>query len=80
MGIVVYEDNDGAVQLARNPVTPSRTKHVDDRHHFIRDTCSRVGKVQIKHANSSNQRVDFLTKPFREEVFTEHKIILLKYE
>jgi hypothetical protein len=30
-------DNEGAVKLTNNPVQHSRTKHIDVRHHFIRD-------------------------------------------
>ena len=31
----VFEDNQGAVQLAQNPVTNSNSKHIDVRHHFL---------------------------------------------
>ena len=30
-------DNESAVKLANNPVQHSRTKHIDIRHHFLRD-------------------------------------------
>ena len=30
-----FEDNQGAVQLAQNPVTNSNSKHIDVRHHFL---------------------------------------------
>ena len=33
----VFEDNQGAVQLAQNPVTNSNSKHIDVRHHFLRE-------------------------------------------
>ena len=32
----VFEDNQGVVQLAQNPITNSNSKHIDVRHHFIR--------------------------------------------
>jgi len=34
---IIYNDNQGAGQLTRNPVFHKRTKHVDIRHHFIRE-------------------------------------------
>lgn len=34
----VYEDNQGTVALAKNPVSRQRCKHVDIKHHFIRST------------------------------------------
>ena len=30
-------DNESVVKLANNPVQHSRTKHIDIRHHFLRD-------------------------------------------
>jgi hypothetical protein len=30
-------DNESVVKLATNPVQHSRTKHIDIRHHFLRD-------------------------------------------
>ena len=35
--IPVFEDNEGAVQLAKNPITNSTSKHIDVRHHFLTD-------------------------------------------
>ena len=33
----IFEDNQGAVQLAQNPVTNSNLKHINVRHHFLRE-------------------------------------------
>jgi hypothetical protein len=33
---VIYEDNQGAIALAKNPRYHNRTKHVDICHHFVR--------------------------------------------
>ena len=30
-------ENESAVKIAKNPVQHSRTKHIDIRHHFLRD-------------------------------------------
>ncbi len=32
----VYEDNQGAIALAKNPVYRQRCKHVDIKYHFVR--------------------------------------------
>ena len=36
--IKVVVDNDGAVSLANNPLSSARTKHIDVRFHFIRES------------------------------------------
>ena len=35
--ILVFEDIEGAVQLAQHPITNSNSKHIDVRHHFLRE-------------------------------------------
>ena len=40
--IPIFEDNEGgAIPLVRNPNTNSNSKHIDVRHHFIRDLVAR---------------------------------------
>ena len=33
----LFSDNQGAIALAKNPVSHSRAKHIDIRHHFVRE-------------------------------------------
>ena len=35
--VTLLYDNESAIKLTNNPVQHSRTKHIDVRHHFIRD-------------------------------------------
>lgn len=44
----IYCDNQGAKLLSESPVFHSRLKHIDIRHHFVRDAV-REGKVNIIH-------------------------------
>ena len=37
----VFEDNQGAVQFAQNPVTNSNSKHFDVRHRFLENSSTR---------------------------------------
>ena len=39
--IPVFEDNERAVQIAQNPNTNSNSKHIDVRHHFLRELAGR---------------------------------------
>lgn len=47
----VYEDNQGAIALAKNPVTRQRCKHVDIKYHFVRSTVS-AGKVTLDYCST----------------------------
>ena len=61
-------DNTSAINLTKNPVLHSRTKHIDIRHHFIRDHVLK-GDVDIEFVETSKQLADIFTKPLDKENF-----------
>ena len=58
----------GAIKLANNPISHSRTKHIDIRHHFLRDHETK-GDIKICHVSTEEQLVDIFTKPLDESRF-----------
>lgn len=60
--LMVYNDNQGAKLLVENPVFHQRTKHIDLRHHFIRDTLKREC-IELSYLNTNEMIADVLTKP-----------------
>ncbi|WVZ97701.1 hypothetical protein U9M48_043215 [Paspalum notatum var. saurae] len=61
-------DNESAAKIAKNPIQHSRTKHIDIRHHFLRDHEAR-GDITITGVRSEEQLADIFTKPLGEETF-----------
>jgi len=61
-------DNTSAINLSKNPVQHSRSKHIEIRHHFIRDHVQN-GDIQIEFVLSEKQVADIFTKPLSEEIF-----------
>jgi hypothetical protein len=61
-------DNESAFCLADNLVEHSRTKHIDIRHHFLRDHQQR-GDIDIYHISTENELADIFTKPLDENRF-----------
>lgn len=59
--ITVYCDNNGARKLAENPVFHSRTKHIDVRHHFVREAVDK-GLIKITYVSTDNMAADIMTK------------------
>ena len=57
----VLSDNQAAIKLVQNPVYPQRTKHIDVRHHFIRDEQSK-GNISVNFVPTYEQPADMLTK------------------
>jgi hypothetical protein len=62
-------DNESAIRLANNLVEHSRTKHIDIRHHFLRDHYEQRGDIDIYHISTENQLADIFTKPLDEKRF-----------
>jgi len=61
-------DNESAIKLANNPVQHSRTKHIDIRHHFLRDHGAK-GDIALSHVSTNKQQADIFTKPLDEQRF-----------
>jgi hypothetical protein len=61
-------DNESAIHLEDNSVEHSRTKHIDIRHHFLRDHQQR-GDIDVCHISTENQLADIFTKPLDEKRF-----------
>jgi hypothetical protein len=61
-------DNESAIKIANNPVQHSRTKHIDIRHHFLRDHVAK-GDIILCGVHSEEQLADIFTKPLDENTF-----------
>jgi hypothetical protein len=63
-------DDESAINIAYNPCEQSRTKHIDIRHHFLRDHAIK-GDIVISHVGTNDQLADIFTKPFDEKRLCE---------
>ena len=64
----VWEDNQGAIALARHAGYHAQTKHVDIRRHFIRENVKR-GTLKVDYVDTKNQLADMLTKGLGTKTF-----------
>ena len=72
----IFEDSQGAVQLSQNPVSNSNSKHIDVRHHVLRELV-RQGDVSVSHVPSEYQHADILTKALASDLFVVHRRFLM---
>ena len=70
--IPAFADNEGAVQLAQNPITNFNSKRIDVRQHFLRELVRRK-EISVIHVRSPFQYADFLTKAIPRESFEFHR-------
>jgi hypothetical protein len=73
---VLYCDNQPAIAIAKDDVHHSRTKHIDIRHHFIRDHVSKK-HVHLDWVPTAGQEADILTKPLGRILFTRLRDMVL---
>ena len=60
--MVVFCDNTSTIKISKNPILHSRTKHIDIKHHFIRDLVEDK-VVSLEYVPTKGQIADILTKP-----------------
>ena len=70
--VVLLEDNQSTIKLARNLDTSSRTKHIDIRHHLVKDHVAR-GDVVLTYVPTEDQAADGLTKSLDAEKHERHR-------
>ncbi|GJX26919.1 hypothetical protein Tco_0233215 [Tanacetum coccineum] len=66
--IPLYYDNRSAIALCCNNVQHSRSKHIDIRHHFIREQVEK-GVVELYFVKTDYQLADIFTKALPRERF-----------
>ncbi|GKD11240.1 hypothetical protein Tco_1190925 [Tanacetum coccineum] len=69
--IPIMCDNKGVIDLSKNPVQHSRTKHIEIRHHFLHDNVQK-GNITIEKVTSEDNIADILTKPLKREPLTTY--------
>ncbi|XP_040367511.1 secreted RxLR effector protein 161-like [Rosa chinensis] len=58
----IFCDNTSAINITKNPVQHSRTKHIDLIYHFIRDLVEQ-NILELSFVPTDNQLADLFTKP-----------------
>ncbi|GKC21048.1 retrovirus-related pol polyprotein from transposon TNT 1-94 [Tanacetum coccineum] len=66
--VLIVCDNKGMIDLSKNLVQHSRTKHIEIHHHFLRDNVQK-GHISIEKVSSVDNITDILTKPLKRESF-----------
>ena len=68
----VYEDNSGALEMAKELKFRPRTKHINVKLHHFRWHVE-CGEIIMQKIVTDKQLADLLTKPLAEESFRRHR-------
>ena len=76
MCVDIFGGNEGAMAIANNPSSASRSKHIDEKFHFIQGLV-RAGEIRILHVETEDQHADILTKALWRKKFMVHRAELM---
>ena len=68
----VFEDNSGAIKIAKVPKMRPHTKHINIKYHHFRDYVE-CGEITVHPIDTKEQPADMLTKPLNETTLTKHR-------
>ena len=74
--IIIRKDNEGAIKMVTNRFSSRRTRHVDVKHHIVRDTVE-SGVIRIHYVKSGEQHANVLTRALDDNSFETHATFLL---
>jgi len=77
MALQLKNDNQSAIAICKNDVLHDRVRHIDIRHHFIREQVNNK-TVEVKWIPTTEQVADILTKPLRGKVFDKFRDALVQ--
>ena len=66
--ITIYCDNTSAINLSKNLLMHSKTKHIPIKYHFLREQVAEKNII-VEYINTKEQIVDIFTKPLPQEAF-----------
>jgi hypothetical protein len=72
----IFIDNTGAIFLANNWSTSSRTKHIDTRYHFIREYIE-DGSIELIYIRTNENPADMFTKNLSTDKFDYHNLCIM---
>ena len=61
--MLIYEDNQSAIAMAKNPQFHGRAKHIEIKRHFV----VARGTIKLQHCPSSEMIADMLTKGLSQD-------------
>ena len=72
----IYEDNQSAIEISKNPKHHDRTKHIDVCHHFVRERVA-MNEIAVLYCPTDEMTADIMTKGLGTNLFKICEICLV---
>ena len=66
--IVMFCDNTSAINISKNLVMHSKTKHIAIKYHFVRELLQDK-EIRLEYVHTNEQIADIFTKPLSKDAF-----------
>ena len=68
----IFEDNQSAIAMTKNPQFHGRAKHIDIKYHFIREQVN-CGNVILEYCPTGDMTADVFMKGLNRKLFNKHR-------
>ena len=66
--VVMFCDNTSAINISKNPVMHSKTKHIAIKYHFVRELVQDK-EIWLEYVHTKEQITNIFTKPLPKDAF-----------
>ena len=66
--VVIYCDSTSAINISKNLVMHSKTKHIAINYHFVRELVQDK-EIRLEYVHTKEQILDIITKPLPKDAF-----------
>ena len=66
----IFEDNQSAISMMKNPQFHGRSKHISIKYHFVRDQVTEE-TIKVEYCPTTEMIADMLTKALPKDQFTK---------
>ena len=73
--VTIYEDNQSAICMSKNPQFHGRCKHIDIKYHFVRDQAEKK-TVTVRYCPISSMLADIFTKGIPKQQFKKMRKLI----
>lgn len=73
----IFEDNNGCIKVANNPITSPRTKHIQVKFFYVRERVLRR-EVELVDIDTSLNVADTFTKSLSADLVRRHRDVMLQ--
>jgi len=76
---ILCHNTSAIIVSKKNPIQHSRSKHIEIKHHFIRDHAQKKD-IALSFVDTNNQLTDIFTKPLVDDRFNfiKEKLLIMK--